>query len=97
MYFAESGFFLSQAEIGGIVGALLFLLLTVLLVVAGIIYNRRKQKPDKFGNVKYIGPADELNTRPYSRGRDKKVKIYQNGVAGGHRHHHHPQEEELTL
>ncbi|XP_061164705.1 uncharacterized protein LOC133173705 isoform X4 [Saccostrea echinata] len=64
----KSDFFLSQAEIGGIVGALLFLLITVLLAVVGIICNKRRQKPDKFGNVKYIGPADELDTRPHYRG-----------------------------
>ncbi|XP_048773272.2 uncharacterized protein LOC125678683 isoform X5 [Ostrea edulis] len=66
----ESGFFLSQAEIGGIVGALLFLLITILLAVVGIICNRKRRKPDKFGNVKYIGPADELDSRPHYRGEN---------------------------
>ncbi|VDI21642.1 Hypothetical predicted protein [Mytilus galloprovincialis] len=60
---AESkGLFLSEAEIGGIVGGLLFLLVAVLLAIIGIICSRKKDRsrPDKYGNVKYMGTSEEM-------------------------------------
>ena len=52
--FVESkGVFLSEAEIGGIVGGLLFLLVAVLLAIIGIICSRKKDRSraDKYGKV----------------------------------------------
>ncbi|XP_033758401.1 protein turtle-like [Pecten maximus] len=59
-----TGIFLSQAEIGGIVGGLLFLLVAILLVIIAVICSKRKERHrgDKYGNVKYIGPADEMDS-----------------------------------
>ncbi|XP_021375947.1 uncharacterized protein LOC110464826 isoform X2 [Mizuhopecten yessoensis] len=59
-----SGIYLSQAEIGGIVGGLLFLLVAILLVIIAVICSKRKERHrgDKYGNVKYIGPADEMDS-----------------------------------
>ncbi|XP_076112094.1 protein turtle homolog A-like isoform X4 [Mytilus galloprovincialis] len=62
-YSEESkGLFLSEAEIGGIVGGLLFLLVAVLLAIIGIICSRKKDRsrPDKYGNVKYMGTSEEM-------------------------------------
>ncbi|XP_052063290.1 protein turtle-like isoform X2 [Mytilus californianus] len=58
----SKGLFLSEAEIGGIVGGLLFLLVAVLLAIIGIICSRKKDRsrPDKYGNVKYMGTSEEM-------------------------------------
>ncbi|KAK3106932.1 hypothetical protein FSP39_003286 [Pinctada imbricata] len=67
----SGGFFLSQAEIGGIIGGLLFLLVAVLLAIIGVICSKRRDKrTEKYGNVKYLGPADEVDSMPNYRMED---------------------------
>ncbi|ELU05784.1 hypothetical protein CAPTEDRAFT_193232 [Capitella teleta] len=53
------GVSITEGMIGGIVGGLLFLLVTVILAIVAVkIFNKRKQreKAMRYGNVKYFGP-----------------------------------------
>ncbi|KAL3886696.1 hypothetical protein ACJMK2_026675 [Sinanodonta woodiana] len=60
----EEGFRLSEAEIGGIVGGLLFLIIAVTLAVIAVICSRRRDRKQaaRYGNVKYRGPADDVDS-----------------------------------
>ncbi|KAK3588825.1 hypothetical protein CHS0354_028474 [Potamilus streckersoni] len=60
----EEGFRLSEAEIGGIVGGLLFLIIAVTLAIIAVICSRRRDRKQaaRYGNVKYRGPADDVDS-----------------------------------